>query len=51
MSTSYPVSEYDAEAEIVMFKGKKPENEPKAFDAHEVKENLEAGVIRPPVKQ
>lgn len=51
LSTSYPVSEYDAEAEIVMFKGKKPENDPKAFDAHEVKANLESGVVRPAPQQ
>ena len=50
MSTSYPVSEYDAEAEIVMFKGKKPENDAKAFDAREVKANLEASVVRPQPK-
>jgi hypothetical protein len=49
-STSYPVNEFDAQADVVMFKGTKPPGDPKAFDAHEVKANLEAIVVRPKPK-
>jgi hypothetical protein len=34
-------NDYTHVADIVMFKGAKPENDPNAFDAHAVKENLE----------
>jgi hypothetical protein len=47
MATAYPVSEFDAQADIVMFKGDKPANDPKAFNAHEVQANLEALLVRP----
>jgi hypothetical protein len=50
ISTAYPISAFDAQADIVMFKGKKPDNDPKAFDAHEVKDNLEATIVRPKPK-
>ena len=36
-------SSYTEVADIVMFKGPKPENDPNAFDAHAVKENLASG--------
>jgi len=39
--------EYSAQAEILTFKGSKPADNPQAFDAREVKANLEAGIVRP----
>jgi hypothetical protein len=50
MASSHPVSEFEAQADIVMFKGAKPAGDPKAFDAHEVKKNLEATIVRPQPK-
>jgi hypothetical protein len=35
---------------VVMFKGKKKDAEIKAFDAHEVRTNLAAEIVRPEVK-
>ncbi|SER06578.1 hypothetical protein SAMN04488038_11521 [Solimonas aquatica] len=40
--------QYTASADILVFKGKKPDNNPQAFDAREVKANLEAQIQRPP---
>jgi len=37
-------SDFTQSADIVMFKGSKPENDPNAFDARAVKENLEGAV-------
>ncbi|MGH8445935.1 MAG: CC0125/CC1285 family lipoprotein [Solimonas sp.] len=53
VGTETPTSkgaEYTAQAEILVYKGKKPADDPKAFDAREVKTNLEAGVVRPAAK-
>lgn len=46
-STAIPSTEYEAQASILVFKGKKPETETKAYDAREVKQNLETLVLRP----
>lgn len=40
-------TEYSAQAEIVTYKGKKPDDNPQAFDAREVQQNLEAKISRP----
>lgn len=47
VGSSIPSTEYMAEANIVMFKGKKAEGEVKAFNAREIKENLESLILRP----
>jgi hypothetical protein len=41
------VSEYTASAEIILGKGPKPANDPRAFDARDVLTHLSAGVQRP----
>ena len=47
--TSYrEVTRYEAVAEIAMFNGQKPANDPDAFDAREVQANLQGRVVRPP---
>jgi len=38
---------YHDEADVVMFHGRKPDDDPVAFDAHEVKSNLESHIKRP----
>jgi hypothetical protein len=48
--TSIPRTEYQAQANILVFKGEKPTNDPKAFNAHEVKANLEGVIVRPQSK-
>ena len=47
-STAVPRTEYEAQASILVFKGPKPADNYKAFDAREVKANLEATIARPP---
>lgn len=47
VGTSIPSTEYQAEANIVMFKGKKPADDVKAFAAREIKANLESLLVRP----
>lgn len=47
VGTSIPSTEYQAEANIVMFKGKKADADVKAFNARELKSNLEARIVRP----
>lgn len=42
------VTRYEAIAEIAMFSGRKPANDPDAFDAREVQANLQGRVVRPP---
>lgn len=42
------VTRYEAIAEIAMFSGHKPANDPNAFDAREVQANLQGRVVRPP---
>jgi hypothetical protein len=38
---------FDASAEIVVGRGPKPPGDPRAFDAHQVIQNLEAKIVRP----
>lgn len=45
--TSVPRTEYQAQANILVFKGPKPADDPKAFDARDLKSNLEATIVRP----
>lgn len=42
------VTRYEAMAEIAMFNGQKPANDPNAFDAREVQANLQGRIVRPP---
>jgi len=42
------VTRYEALAEIAMFSGAKPSNNPDAFDAREVQQNLQGRIVRPP---
>lgn len=47
--TSYrEVTRYEAVAEIAMFRGPKPADNPDAFDAREVQQNLQGRIVRPP---
>jgi hypothetical protein len=41
------INRYEATAEIVMHKGVKPADNPRAFDAHDVMHNLEPQIQRP----
>jgi len=45
--TTRPIERYKAVAEIVMYKGKKPEDDPTAFDARAVIKHLAPVVQRP----
>lgn len=47
VSTGIPITEYAAEADIVMFKGEKKAGDLQAFDARQVQENLAATIRRP----
>ncbi|MBL8536267.1 MAG: hypothetical protein JNM59_02560 [Hyphomonadaceae bacterium] len=42
------VTRYEAVAEIAMFTGQKPADNPDAFDAREVQSNLQGRIVRPP---
>lgn len=42
------VTRYEAIAEIAMFSGSKPADDPNAFDAREVQANLAGRIVRPP---
>lgn len=42
------VTRYEAVAEIAMFSGRKPADDPSAFDAREVQSNLQGSIVRPP---
>ena len=48
--TSMPVTRYEAVANILIFSGQKPQTDPKAFDAREIKTRLEPTVVRPSEK-
>lgn len=48
--TSNPVTEYEAQANILVFKGEKPADNPAAFDARQIKTHLEASIVRPEAK-
>jgi hypothetical protein len=43
------INRYEATAEIVMGRGRKPANDPGAFDAREVMANLGPSIVRPPL--
>ena len=50
--TSYrEVTRYEAVAEIAMFHGEKPADNPNAFDARQVQTNLEGQIVRPPAEE
>jgi hypothetical protein len=38
---------YEASAEVLLGKGQKPSNDPNAYDAREVKQNLDPRIVRP----
>lgn len=40
VSTAYPVNEYQAQAYVTMYKGKRPAESADAFDARQVRDNL-----------
>ncbi len=42
---------YQAQADILVFRNPKPDNDPKAFDAQQVKANLESTLQRPAPKK
>ena len=46
--TAVPVDSYAASADILLFKGEKPANEPRAYDAREVLRRLDPAVVRAP---
>ncbi|NGY03620.1 hypothetical protein G7Y85_02475 [Solimonas terrae] len=46
-STATPVTQYVAQANVVMFTGQKKESDVQAFDAREVRKNLEPSIVRP----
>ena len=50
VGNSIPSTEYEAQADFVMYKGPKPADNVRAFNAHEIKTNLEAGIVRPQPK-
>ena len=45
------ITRYEAYAEITMFNGHKPADNPNAFDAREVQANLQGHIVRPPPPQ
>lgn len=47
ISSSIPTTEYQAQADILIYKGKKPENNPRAYDAREIQLNLGPLITRP----
>lgn len=46
-TTYREVTKFEATAEIVMRRGQKPADDPKAFDARQVQSNLQGSVVRP----
>ena len=46
-SQTMTYTRFEAMAEIVIYKGKKPEGDATAYDARDVKKNLEAKILRP----
>ena len=42
-----PIDEYDAMAEILTLTGKKPANDPRAYDAHEVAAQIGPSIVLP----
>lgn len=49
-TTSTSESQYEAQAMVLMFKGTKPADDPGAFDANEVRQNLQPLIVRPQPK-
>lgn len=41
------ITQYEASAEVAMYKGAKPAGEPRAFNAREVEANLRGKILRP----
>lgn len=50
VTTTEVSSEFMAEASILTFAGKKPADNPNAFDARQIKANLESLIVRPKAK-
>ena len=48
MDYSRPVNSYDAIADIKLFKGPKPPNDPYAYDAHDVERSLGPSILTTP---
>ena len=44
------ITRYEAFAEIAMFNGHKPADDPNAFDAREVQANLQGRIVHPPTR-
>lgn len=47
VSTSVPTTQYEAQAYVLMRSGKKPPRDDRAFDARQIKKNLEPQILRP----
>jgi hypothetical protein len=47
VGTSIPSTEYQAQADVLIYKGKKPENNPRAYDARQIQINLGPLIKRP----
>lgn len=45
-STDRRTKEYQGQADALLMRGKKPADNPSAYDAREVKANLESGIVR-----
>jgi hypothetical protein len=45
------IERFEAGAEIVMHKGKKPEGDPRAYDAREIMANLASSIVPAPTKR
>ncbi len=50
VSTATPITQYMAQADVLMFIGKKSDDNVKAFDARDVRSHLEQAIIRPAPK-
>lgn len=48
VSTATPTTQYQAQADVVIYKGKKPAHDPHAYDARQIRQNLGAHITRPP---
>ena len=51
VDTATPVNQYEAQASVVMFRGRKRPDDLNAFDAREVRSNLEPRIARPMPEQ
>lgn len=40
-------SRYEATAEVILYRGEKPDNNPRAYNAREIRGNLEGRIVRP----